>query len=75
MTSADPVILTPGQRVPSLMENTDMAKKKADDEKPAVKKPTKKDAEVLVPTRYTIPPCPMTRAETLAYVDKLKKQL
>ena len=75
MPSADPVILTPGQRVPSLMENTDMAKKKATDEKPAAKKPSKKDSELLVPTRYTIPPCPMSRRDTLAYVDKLKKEL
>jgi hypothetical protein len=52
-----------------------MADKKTADEKPAAKKPSKKDSELLVPTRYTIPPCPMTRAETLAYVDKLKKQL
>jgi hypothetical protein len=53
-----------------------MAKKKATGEKPAVdKKPSKKDAEVLVPTRYTIPPCPMSRKDTLAYVDKLKKEL
>ena len=51
-----------------------MAKKKAA-AKPAVKKPSKKDAEVLVPTRYTIPPCPMSRKDTLAYLDKLKKEL
>ena len=47
-----------------------MEKKKA-----ASKTPSKKDAELLVPTRYTIPPCPMSRADTLAYVDKLKKEL
>jgi hypothetical protein len=43
----------------------------------AEKKPkaSKKDAEVLVPTRYTIPPEPMSRAKTLEYVDKLKKSL
>jgi hypothetical protein len=52
-----------------------MAKKKAADEKPAAEKTSKKDAEMLVPTRYTIPPCPMSRKDTLAYVDKLKKEL
>ena len=52
-----------------------MAKKKAVAAKPAAKKPSKKDAEVLVPTRYTIPPCPMSRKDTLAYLDKLKKEL
>lgn len=51
-----------------------MADKKTTDETPAAK-PSKKDAVLLVPTRYTIPPCPMSRADTLAYVDKLKKEL
>ena len=52
-----------------------MAKKNAVAATPAAKKPSKKDAEVLVPTRYTIPPCPMSRKDTLAYLDKLKKEL
>ena len=47
-----------------------MAKKKA-----ASKTPSKKDAELLVPTRYTIPPCPMSRKDTRAYIDKIKKEL
>ena len=47
-----------------------MAKKK-----PAAKKPSKKQSEILVPTRYTIPPCPMSRKDTLAHIDKLKKEL
>ena len=55
-------------------ENTNMAKKKVA-AKPAAKKSSKKDSELLVPTRYTIPPCPMSRKDTLAYVDKLKKEL
>ena len=51
-----------------------MAKKKVA-KKPAAKKPAKKQSELLVPTRYTIPPCPMTRKDTVAYLDKLKKEL
>ena len=51
-----------------------MAKKKVA-KKPAAKKPAKKQSELLVPTRYTIPPCPMSRKDTVAYLDKLKKEL
>jgi len=43
--------------------------------KPAAKKATKKDGEILVPTRYTIPPEPMSRKDTKAYVAKLAKEL
>lgn len=39
------------------------------------KKDSKKDSEILVPTRYTIPPQPMSRKDTKAYVAKLAKEL
>jgi len=51
-----------------------MAKKKPAAE-PAEKASGKKDSEVLVPTRFTIPPQPMTRKETKAYLAKLAKEL
>ena len=53
-----------------------MAKKKAaPKKKAAARKPSGKQAEILSPTRYTIPPEPMSRKDTLAYIDKLKKQI
>ena len=48
-----------------------MAKKTEDTPQPAAKK----DTNLLVPTRYTIPPQPMTKAETIKYIDELKKKI